>query len=252
MRFALLGSGSKGNATVVTHAADCILIDCGFSCQETVHRLDRLGLVPEQINAILVTHEHGDHVRGVSVLSRKYDIPVWMTAGTRAACKFEPSVRVTEFNPHQSFTLGCLHVQPVPVPHDAREPTQFVITEGQQRLGILTDTGSTTPHILDALHGVDALILEWNHDQHMLAESSYPESLKRRVGSDYGHLANHQSLALLQSLDTGQLRFLIAAHISEKNNSTELINQLLNEFDAPLDCQLLMADQQAGLDWCQL
>jgi len=252
MRFALLGSGSKGNATVITHATDCILLDCGFSCQETVRRLDRLGLVAEQIDAILVTHEHGDHVRGVSVLARKYDIPVWMTAGTRAACKLEPTVRVMEFNPHLPFKLGALHVQPVPVPHDAREPTQFVVTNGQQRLGILTDTGSTTPHIVDALSGLDALILEWNHDQHMLANSSYPESLKRRVSSDYGHLANHQSLTLLQTLDTRQLRFLIAAHISEKNNSTALINQLLTEFDAPPDCQMLMADQQTGLEWCEL
>lgn len=252
MRFALLGSGSKGNATVIAHAKDCILVDCGFSCQETIRRLDRLGLVAEQIDAILVTHEHGDHVRGVSVLARKYDIPVWMTAGTRAACEFEPAVRVSEFNAHQSFKLGGLTIQPVPVPHDAREPTQFVVTDGQLRLGILTDTGSTTPHIVDTLHGLDALVLEWNHDQQMLAQGSYPESLKRRVGSDYGHLANHQSLALLQSLDTSQLRFLIAAHISEKNNSTTLINQLLNEFDAPPECQLLMADQETGLAWCEL
>jgi len=252
MRFALLGSGSKGNATVITHATDCILIDCGFSCQETVRRLGRLDLVAEQIDAILVTHEHGDHVRGVSVLARKYDIPVWMTAGTHAACKFDAGVRVTEFNPHQPFNLGRLHIQPVPVPHDAREPTQFVVSVGQTRLGILTDTGSTTPHIIETLHGLDALILEWNHDPHMLAQGVYPESLKRRVGNNYGHLANHQSLALLQSLDTRQLRFLIAAHISEKNNSIDLIKQMLNEFSAPPDCDLLIADQQAGMAWCEL
>lgn len=252
MRFALLGSGSKGNSTVIAHGTDCILIDCGFSCQETERRLDRLGLAAHQIDAILVTHEHGDHVRGVSVLARKFDIPVWMTAGTRNACKLDQNVRVSEFNAHRSFKLGGLHIQPVPVPHDAREPTQFVVTVAEQRLGIMTDTGSTTAHILDALHGLDALVLEWNHDQDMLFNGSYPASLKQRVGSDYGHLANHQSLALLQSLDTHRLRYLVAAHISEKNNSTVLINQLLEEFEAPVDCQLLMADQEAGLAWCEL
>ncbi len=252
MRFALLGSGSKGNATVIRHDSDCILIDCGFSCQETVRRLERLDLGPDQINAILVTHEHGDHVRGVSVLARKYDIPVWMTPGTRSACQLESDVRVIEFNAHQSFTLGELHIQPVPVPHDAREPTQFVVSRHNKRLGILTDTGSTTPHIIETLHGVDALVLEWNHDRQMLRNGPYPESLKRRVGGDYGHLANHQSLALLQSIDTDKLRFLIAAHISEKNNSTDLIEQLLDEFDAHPDCRLLVADQDTGLAWCEL
>ena len=191
---------------LVEHAATCVLVDCGFSVRETERRLARLGRSGDELNAIVVTHEHGDHI-------------------------------------------DDLQVQPFPVPHHAREPCQFVFGDGERRLGILTDVGCATAHITEQLSGCDALMLECNHEKTLLDNGNYPLSLKRRVAGSQGHLSNAQAETLLRGLETGRLKQVVAAHLSEKHNTPELARAALA---AALGCEsdwVAVADQDAGLDW---
>lgn len=253
IRFALLGSGSEGNALVVQVGSTSLLMDCGFSVSETITRLARLDLQAEQFDAILVTHEHSDHIAGVARLARKFDLPVWMTHGT---LRFQQTafadVTVTELNPHSSFSIGDIHVQPFLVPHDAGEPVQYVFGDGALRLGVLTDTGHGTPHIEAELSGCHALILECNHDEEMLRNGRYPASLKQRVGGRYGHLNNAQAAALLSHLDTTRLQHIVAAHLSQQNNLPKLAVEALSGVLGCTEEWVAVADQQQGLNWREI
>jgi phosphoribosyl 1,2-cyclic phosphodiesterase len=249
MRFASLGSGSRGNGTLVEQNGTCVLVDCGFSMKEAESRLAKLGSSAEKISAILVTHEHGDHINGVGALARKYAIPVWATGGTLSADRLGERVEMNRICSHTAFAIDDIEVQPFPVPHDAREPTQFVFGNGDKRLGLLTDVGSRTAHLEQRLSGCDALILECNHDKTLLENGEYPLSLKRRVGGDLGHLSNVQAADILRRLDTSKLTQLVAAHLSEKHNTPSLAQAALAEV---LGCEtdwVNVADQQAGFDW---
>ena len=253
-RFASLGSGSEGNALVVQVGETCVLMDCGFNLTESVARLARLGLQPEALSGIVVTHEHGDHVAGVARLARKYARPVWLTHGTlRAQFKTLGGLpNVTEINPHNSFSIGEVLVQPYPVPHDAAEPVQYVFGEGAKRLGVLTDVGSSTPHIEQTLSGCAALVLECNHDVALLQQGDYPFSLKQRVGGRFGHLNNADAAALLARLDNSQLQHIVAAHLSRKNNTPELAVRALSEV---LNCSgewIGVATQEEGFAWREI
>ncbi len=254
MRFASLGSGSEGNALVVQSGRTCVLMDCGFTLAEAGVRLERLGLAADSINGIVVTHEHGDHIAGVARLARKHSIPIWMTHGTRQA-QYEvlsglPGLN--EISPQHSFAIGALQVQPYAVPHDAAEPVQYVFSDGARRLGVLTDTGSSTPHIEATLSACDALVLECNHDPEMLANGDYPSSLKQRVSGRFGHLSNREAAALLARLDNRRLQHLVAAHLSRKNNTRELAVAALS---AVLNCNadwIAVATQHEGLGWREI
>ena len=250
MRVASLGSGSRGNATVVEYAGTRLLIDCGFSLKQTTQRLERLQLEGDAITAILVTHEHSDHLSGVAKLARRHGIPVWMTPGTHAVWKARDEVAEVElFSPHEAFVVEDLEVTPYPVPHDAREPCQFVISNGAQRLAILSDAGRVTPHMRDSIDACDALFLECNHDPEMLARGPYPQSIKTRVGGHLGHLSNQQAADLLASLQTMRLQHIVVAHLSENNNRLDLAQGALAE---ALNCTpdwIGVADQNLGLVW---
>jgi len=251
MRFALLGSGSKGNATLIEHGSTRVLVDCGFSVREIERRMARLGVETASLSAILVTHEHNDHIGGVGALARKYAVPVWLTAGTErsAATRLGELPQSHWLNCHSEFAVKDLQVTPFPVPHDAREPCQFVFTDGARRLGILTDTGRSTQHIERQLTACDALILESNHDNEMLRNGPYPPRLQARVGGDLGHLSNEQAGDILRRLDCSSLQHLVAAHLSEKNNLPEIAVRVLSE---ALGCEpewVALADQEQGLDW---
>ena len=221
MRFASLGSGSQGNATLVKTKDTLILVDCGFPRRETERRLQHLNVAPEDIDAIIVTHEHGDHSGGVASVSRHYKIPVYLTHGTAGSGRLSGVFQQVLLNAGDDFTIGSVHVRAIPVPHDAREPVQFRFEASGGTLGLLTDLGSITPHLVDAFSGCDALLLEFNHDLGLLMQGSYPASLKRRVAGDFGHLNNNQALELLQKLDNHRLKVLVAGHLSLKNNSKE-------------------------------
>src|SRR5512139_333142 len=252
MRFASLGSGSEGNCRVVEAGATRLLMDCGFGLADSVARLARLGLQPADLAGIVVTHEHSDHIGGVGRLARKHRLPVWLTAGTRVMGQDLDGVALQVIDSHAPFALDGLEIQPYPVPHDAREPVQYVFGDGKHRLGVLTDTGCSTPHIEAMLAGVDALVLECNHDAAMLENGPYPVSLKRRVGGRFGHLENGQSAALLDRLKHEKLQCVMAAHVSRKNNTSELARRALAEVLNCADDDVRVACQTTGFDWIRI
>ncbi len=250
MRFASLGSGSKGNATVVDCGSSRFLVDCGFSIRETERRLERLGLVPVDIGAVLVTHEHTDHMRGVFPLAKKYKIPVIMTAGTSKAAK-APPIPLILIDSHSPFDLDGVSITPVSVPHDAREPVQYIFSYHGLRLGVLTDIGSITSHVVDEYSGCDGLLLECNHDLQMLHSGPYPPALKQRISSPWGHLSNDQSLALLETIDLQRMQHLVVGHISLQNNALDIVKALLQEIDSRLP-SVHYACQEEGFGWLEL
>ncbi len=249
LRFASLGSGSKGNGTLIESGKTRILVDCGFSLSETEFRLHRLGCPPQSLTAILVTHEHGDHAGGVGRLSRRYNIPVWLTVGTYHTMRDTRFAQMHYINVHQPLAIHDLHVTPFPVPHDAREPCQFVFSDGAHRLGLLTDVGSLTSLIVQTLQGLDSLLLECNYDAHMLENSEYPPSLKARVAGRYGHLNNLQSCELLRQLDLSRLQHLVGMHLSENNNLPEYAYRALCDGVKSEQGWIQLANQSDGIDW---
>ena len=254
MRFASLGSGSEGNALVVEVGDTRILIDCGFRVRDTVLRLRRLGVAPESLSAILVTHEHADHIGGVAAFAIRYRTPVWLTFGTleMAGERFARMERVYCFDSHDVFAVGMIEVRPFPVPHDAREPVQFVVGDGAHRLGVLTDIGMPTPHVATSLSGCDALVLECNHDRAMLEDGDYPWPLKQRIAGRYGHLHNEGAAALLATLDTSRLRHVVAAHLSQHNNTPDKARVALAGALACTPEWIGIADQHDGFAWRDL
>lgn len=263
-RFASLGSGSEGNALVAEVAEGGsitrVMIDCGFGLRECERRLARLDIEPASLSGILVTHEHGDHIGGVERVARKHGVPVWMTYGTFVASnlggtgpyKSELDFELRLMDHHEPFAIGGIEVHPFPVPHDAREPAQFVLSDGARRLGVLTDLGAATPHVEAMLADCEALVLECNHDGAMLQNGPYPASLKARVGGRYGHLENAQAAALLARVAHTGLRHVLAAHLSAQNNTPALARAALA---AVLGCSedwIGIADQELGFDWRSL
>ena len=252
MRFASIGSGSRGNGTLVQHGESCILVDLGFTVKETEKRLRGLGLAASQIAAIIVTHEHSDHVNGVGPFARKHKTPVYMTPGTYDQKRIGNVPSLELINSHAPFCIDGFEVEPVPVPHDAREPCQYLICKDNCRLGILTDLGHITPYVAARYASCDGLLLECNHDPEMLEEGPYPYSLKVRVGGDHGHLSNSQAAGLLSRIDLTRLKHLIIAHVSEKNNSVELLRKQIMDNLTEWQGQLTVADQGTGFSWITL
>jgi phosphoribosyl 1,2-cyclic phosphodiesterase len=251
MRIASLGSGSRGNATLVQYRDTTLLVDNGFSLKQFTRRLERLEIELDAIDAVLLTHEHGDHSGGVERLCARHEIPLWTAVGTARAA-LSPDFEYQRLVAGRAVTIGGIEIIPVTVPHDASEPLQFVFhqLDNGKRLGILTDTGHITRHIVEAFSSLDALLLEFNYDVGMLASGPYPDMLKQRVGGDLGHLSNEQSLDLLRQIDTNNLNCLIAGHISQKNNRSAIVDQLIRNIeDVPVP---VLADQEAGFDWISI
>ena len=253
MRFASLGSGSKGNSTLVEYNDNCLMVDCGFSVKDSIKRLERLGKTPEDITAILVTHEHSDHWKGVLPLATKYGIKVYMTAGCFKGTKANLSdYQVIQLiDSHICFNVGEIEVKPVPVPHDAREPVQYILSNGHHKLGILTDIGSITPYVSAVYNNCDALIVEANHDLNMLRNGDYPSFLKERVGSQWGHLNNEQTASLINSLTQDRLQHLVIAHISLRNNDIKLVKSQIEPIFKGKG-SIHYACQNQGFDWLNL
>jgi len=254
MRFSSLGSGSKGNALIVQVGETVVMMDCGFGLAATEVRLARVGLTPESLDAVLVTHEHADHIGGVARFARKYKLPIWLTHGTAKVLN-QGSVSSALLNfvdPHAEFSVGNVQVTPYFVPHDAFEPVQYVFSDGNSRLGVLTDTGSITTHIENTLSGCDALVLECNHDLDMLMNGPYPDSLKKRVSGKFGHLDNLTAASLLAGIDCSRLKHIIAAHLSERNNLPALATAALA---GALGCEkgwIGIAGQESGFTWREM
>jgi phosphoribosyl 1,2-cyclic phosphodiesterase len=247
LRFVSLGSGSRGNASLVEFRSTLLMIDCGLPRKVLEERLRAVDREPRDVTAILITHEHTDHAQGAAAFARRHNTPVWMTPGTSSAMR--TITRVHHLSCHRPLTIGDIGVQPYPVPHDAREPCQFTFTAGGRRLGMLTDAGTITPHIVERLSDCDALALECNHDPEWLMNGPYPESLKARVASRYGHLNNHQTTELLKRVGSTRVQWLLGLHLSERNNSPEQVRATLEPALENARFPLHLASQDAPTEW---
>ena len=250
MRFASLGSGSRGNGSIVASQTTILLIDCGFQYKEALARLKRLRLDPEDLDGILVTHEHSDHVSGVEALANKHSIPVYASRGTWIEIgidRLDKPVHISGL-----FSVGDIDISPVTVPHDAREPLQFVFHCEGTRLGILSDLGSVSPRVIEHYQDLDAISVEFNHDLELLQKGPYPAFLKTRVSGDFGHLNNTQASELLQRIVSDRLKTVVACHISETNNDTSRVKQALDDVLEHQDVQRLVASQSDGFNWIEI
>ena len=260
LRFKSLGSGSSGNATLVEAQSGAhttrLLIDCGLRLRDLEARLVEAGTCADELDAIFITHEHGDHVGCARSLVKRYATPLWMSQGTWLAMADEA------WAPHQhllnvardgvAIHLDALQALPFTVPHDAREPLQLRCSDGDRHLGVVTDLGHASSHVVSALQGCHALLLEANHDPDMLQACAYPNFLKQRVAGPWGHLANAAAADLLAKVKHAQLRYVLAAHLSERNNTPDLARASLSHAlgCAPLDIDV--ADPITGSAWMQV
>ncbi len=254
LRFRNLGSGSAGNATVVEARegtlATRLLVDCGLGVRQLETRLGESGLGTAQIDAIFITHEHADHIGSACTVALRHGIPLWMSEGTYAAIgqpELHGLLRLARDG--EAFAVGGLQVSPFTVPHDAREPLQLTCTDGDARLGILTDLGHATQHVLQHLAGCHALLIECNHDPDLLANGAYPPFLKRRVGGRHGHLANAAAAAIVEAVRHPGLNHVVAAHLSEQNNRPDLAREALAAVLGRAAQEVGVACQKAGTPW---
>ena len=257
MRFCSLGSGSTGNATVVEARSGVstsrLLIDSGFSLRELDLRLARAGLRPDDIDAVFVTHEHGDHIGCAVTFARRHGLALWMSRGTWRAIGEPESDGLLQFaRDGQAIAVGDLQVMPYTVTHDAQEPLQLRCSDGARHLGVLTDVGSITPHLVANLQGCNALLLECNHDTGLLAASRYPAFLKERIGGRFGHLSNDTAAQILDACRHAGLRHLVAAHLSERNNRPDLARAALARVCGAAPADIVVADPTLGFDWLDL
>jgi phosphoribosyl 1,2-cyclic phosphodiesterase len=252
LRFASLASGSKGNCLVAEVGGTRLLVDCGLNLRDTERRLAKLNLMPSEIDGILLTHEHGDHASGAFDFAAAHGITVYLTHGTLGALRAEGKVIEgvkTVILEKKSLTIDGMEVRPFTVPHDAREPVQFVLSDGAARLGVLTDIGSPTAHVEQTLSGCDALVLECNYDVEMLWSGAYPKWLKERIAGPFGHLDNRQSERLLGALDCSRLKHVIGAHLSQQNNRPELARAALARAMGCEESWIGLATQEDGFGW---
>jgi len=254
LRFRSLGSGSSGNATLVEASSGLhttrLLVDCGLGIRQLEQRLARCGLSTGDIDAIFITHEHADHIGCARSVALRGRTPVWMSPGTYAAIGSQDMEGLLrEAGDGCVIDLGNLALMPFTVPHDAREPLQLSCTDGSRTLGILTDLGHATAHVLHHLARCNALLLEFNHDAEMLAQSSYHPSLKRRVGGKYGHLSNEDAARIAGAVRHEGLATVVAAHLSRQNNLPDLARRALGEAMGREPQYIPVADPVTGTDW---
>ena len=257
LRFKSLGSGSSGNATLVEaqSGADTtrLLIDCGIRLRDLEARLIEAGTCAEDLDAIFITHEHGDHIGCARSFVKRYSTPLWMSQGTWLAVSDEAwsayQHLVNVARDGSAIELGSLQALPFTVPHDAREPLQLRCSDGNRHLGVVTDLGHASSHVVASLQGCHALLLEANHDPDLLQASTYPSFLKQRVAGPWGHLANHAAAELLARVKHDQLSYVLAAHLSERNNSPELARASLSRALACHPMDITVAEPVAGTDW---
>jgi phosphoribosyl 1,2-cyclic phosphodiesterase len=253
MQFSVLGSGSRGNAVLIATKESRLLIDGGFSGKEIARRLALIGCDPQSLDAILVTHEHEDHISGVGVLSRRYKLPVYANPATHRAAshRVKKLSKAGEFATGQAFNLQELHIHPFAVSHDAADPVGYTISDGSVTIGYCTDTGCVSRHITHRLQQCQGLILEANHDPQMLRDGPYPLRLQQRIRSNKGHLANATCGALVRQLASAGLNQVVLAHLSESNNLPELafaaVQQELGSAGGELQIRLARQDQPTPL-----
>jgi phosphoribosyl 1,2-cyclic phosphodiesterase len=247
LKISVLASGSKGNAVYLETGDTRLLIDAGLSATEISKRLDSIGVDSASLHAILVSHDHSDHTRGVGTLARKLKIPVIVSYPTGATCAhLLKKCAVTEFESGYSFSFRDISIDPFPTTHDAVDPVGFIIESAQGRYGHATDFGIVTRLVTEKLRDCRVLVVEANHDEEMLLNGPYPWHLKQRIQSRHGHISNSQSVGLLEELLHERLEGIFLAHLSEVNNAPELPRSAAMSLLAGQNCcrpHLCIADQ---------
>lgn len=226
-----LNSGSNGNCYYVGNETEAILIDAGISCREIEKRMKRLNLSVRKLKAVFVSHEHSDHIKGIEILSKKYQIPVYITAATllNARLKLEKHL-VMHFNTNQFITIGSLTIQSFPKFHDATDPNSFVVDCNKITVGIFTDIGLPCEHVIKHFQQCNAAFLETNYDEKMLNDGNYPFHLKKRISNGMGHLSNTQALDVFRRYKPPFMSHLFLSHLSQNNNNPELAKELFNAY----------------------
>ena len=238
VRMTVLASGSRGNCTVFSNASASILVDAGLSCRETFKRMKAVGEDPQQIRAIVISHEHADHVAGLPVLARKLEVPIFITEATYST--WRKSTRDAEgkpakldrrehFQAGRSFSVAGMTITPFTISHDAADPCGFTFTSDGIKIGIVTDLGYVTANVKQHLRGCDGLMIESNHDLEMLRNGPYPWMVKQRVMSRVGHLSNTALADFFEKDYDGRAAFLVLAHLSEQNNHPELARETAHQ-----------------------
>ena len=231
MRISVLGSGSGGNATLVEAGRTRILVDAGFSRRDLVRRLDLVGVSLESLHGIVVTHDHGDHTRGIGIIARRHGVPLYMTRLTRNACEklFRGGEDVRLYQAGRPFEIGQLRLEPFLTIHDAVDPVAVAVVDvvTGTRMGVATDLGRPTAQVRHALAACDFLVLEANHDEVMLREAPYPWSVKGRIASSHGHLSNHAAARLACDLLHPRLAGILLAHLSNESNRPDLAQRVV-------------------------
>jgi len=225
-----VASGSNGNCYYVGNDSEAILVDAGISCRETEKRLARQGLSMQRVKAIFISHEHTDHIKGLSVLANKYQLPVFLSDGTRAGCRLAiPDRLLHPLADLQTVTVGALTITSFRKYHDAADPHSFLINSGEYTVGVFTDIGRVCERVMDYFRQCDAAFLETNYDEHMLMGGRYPFFLKNRIRGGYGHLSNREALELFRQYRSPKLSHLFLSHLSRDNNDPELVYNLFSE-----------------------
>ncbi len=258
MRFTVLGSGSRGNATLVELGSTRVLVDAGFSARDLARRLTAVDVTPESVDGIVVSHDHGDHTRGIGVFARRFGTPIWLTDGTREACAslLRGKETLHAYRPGHPFPIGALRVEPFLTVHDAVDPVGIALADPESglRVGVATDLGRPTTGIRHALAGCHGLVLEANHDEALLQEAPYPWSVKARIRSSHGHLSNHAAARFACELMHDELCVVILAHLSAESNRPSLAHEVVGGAlsAAGWDGTLLVADQEEPTPWFDL
>ena len=256
-RLAVLGSGSSGNSLLIESGGRRLLIDAGFACKQIETRLETLGVEARDIDAVLLTHEHRDHTRGMDVFARRYEVPFYATEGTLDGMKMKAKAASygRSIASGRPFEAAGFQVEAFAIPHDAREPVGFVVEDaGGRRIGLVADLGTRSQLAWARLHDLDALVLETNHDLHMLRTGPYPWVLKQRVAGRHGHLSNREAAEGLPELISERLEAVILYHLSRTNNqpaiAAEAIGACLEREGSK--AQVLVSEQHQPSPWIEI
>lgn len=248
MKYAAIASGSNGNCYYVAKGEDVVLIDVGINTKHVELRMLKLGLSPAAVKAIFITHEHTDHIRGLSVFCKRYQIPVYLTQGTYNGSRLHlPDHLVNIINTDSHICIGALTIIGVPKYHDAKEPCSFVITDGHTNIAILTDLGRGCTNVRHVIQHSDVLLLESNYDEEMLRTGRYSYYLKNRISSGWGHISNREALELLLENRSPRLKHLILGHLSGENNTVDLVKQTFAPHCQGMELSIAMRTEETPL-----
>jgi phosphoribosyl 1,2-cyclic phosphodiesterase len=243
-----LNSGSNGNCYYLANEQDAILVDVGLNCRETEKRMARLGLSMNKVRAIFISHEHSDHIHGLPVIAKKYQLPVFITPGTlRGGRLLIQDHLVKTFDPHKAVLIGEIAITAFPKLHDASEPHSFIVSCGEVTVGVFTDIGFACEHVIKYFKLCHAAFLEANYDEEMLDSGRYPYFLKNRIRGGRGHLSNRQALELFTSCKSAGMSHLLLSHLSRDNNSPDLVLELFRRSAGETEIVVASRDKETEI-----